>query len=755
MQGTALVERRKVSVNEVVVEEEKREYLPIPVIKYPNGTTLEVMQVKKREIIRGPRRYVTDYQYRLDPLIDYADYHRPWRIAETGEIGDGVPGGATTRVTTRQYIHADSPPSLNVGHLLQEDVISNGQTSTRSRVIQPTTGRIDSQTVYGVTTTFGGFNQGMPQIVTDANAHVTNFAYAWGIPNRVQTPRHTFTREVHQDGTVRWETLGVNTPNARTTFYEYDELFRVKKIIPPAAPGGRDETRIEYAADGTWTKTTRGASWVKTTVDGFGRPIRTENSDGVTMTTGYDADGRTIYQGYPFREGQPDIGTEIEYDVLGRVTKRTNPGPSPRTFVTFKYEPGTITIRDEKGRETIHHVQAFGNPDDTRLVGLTDALERKWTYEHDALGKLTKVIAPDLKERRWVYDSHGWLESETHPESGTTTYGYGGDNVGNVRTRTDAKNQTLVFDYDENDRLWKITGAEQPIEIIYEPGSDNRAETRVGTDTTKHLYDAAGRLVGQRGLIGGRLFETRYTPNKQDNVSAITYPSMRTVMYEFDAENRVERVWDPLANVTYASQFEYDHPSGALTSFRAGNDITSTFDFHETRYWLMGVHSGPLDLVYDHDEVGNVLSIADARGGSWNQTFTYDALDRLETANGPYGAIAFAYDMHGNMTSQGSDTFTYDSTTMRLATRNGQAVVHDNNGSVEAEGPGIYTYTTRNHMATATINGATSTYKYDADDWRTMKTTPDGTTTYDVRGPQGQLLSELIVTAAGTENRRE
>lgn len=739
-----------------MVEEEKREYIDIPVVKYPSAMILNVKQLKKREIIRGPRTYVTEYEYE-DPVTDYSDYHHPWRLAETGEIGIAAPGSPTTRVTVRQYDHADQLPAqalLNVGHVLQEQVTSNGQTNTRSWGVELVTGRLNSETIYGVTTTFSGFNQGRPQLVEDANEHSTILNYTWGMASRIQTPRHTLTREIHQDGTIRSETEGANTANARTTLYEYDELFRLTKIIPPAASGGRHDTRVEYDPEGTWTRTTRGDSWVKTTVDGFGRPIKTENSDGVTITTRYDADGRKIYEGSPFRQGQSDIGTEIEYDALGRVTKRTKPGPSP-TFVTITYGPGTITIHDEKGRDTIQHLEAFGDPDETRLVGVTDPAGRRWTYEYDTLGKLTKVIAPDGKERRWLFTPQGWLASETHPESGTTTYGYAGDSVGNVKTRTDAKGQTLSFGYDENDRLTTITGAEQPIEIVYEAGSDNRIETRVGTDTTRFLYDSAGRLVGQRAAIGGKLFETRYAPDKHDNVSAITYPSMRTVKYEFDAENRVDRVWDPLSQVTYASQFAYDHPSGALTSYRTGNDITSTFEFDATRHWLQAIHSGPLDLVYGHDEVGNVLSIADARGGTWNQTFTYDALDRLETASGPYGAIAYAYDMHGNMTSQGSDTFTYDATTLRLATRNGVAVVHDNNGSVEADGTGIYAYTPRNHMAAATVGGATSTYKYDADDWRTMKTTPDGTTTYYVRGPQGQLLSELIVTAAGTENRRE
>jgi len=37
----------------------------------------------------------------------------------------------------------------------------------------------------------------------------------------------------------------------------------------------------------------------------------------------------------------------------------------------------------------------LGNPDDTRLASVTDADGKIWNYEYNALGRLTKVTAPD------------------------------------------------------------------------------------------------------------------------------------------------------------------------------------------------------------------------------------------------------------------------------------------------------------------------------------------------------------------------
>jgi YD repeat-containing protein len=50
------------------------------------------------------------------------------------------------------------------------------------------------------------------------------------------------------------------------------------------------------------------------------------------------------------------------------------------------------------------------------------------------------------------------------------------------------------------------------------------------------------------------------------------------------------------------------------------------------------VTSGSLQsLSYAYDNVGNVTAITDNRDQAQNQTFTYDNLNRLQTATGPYG----------------------------------------------------------------------------------------------------------------------
>jgi hypothetical protein len=58
-----------------------------------------------------------------------------------------------------------------------------------------------------------------------------------------------------------------------------------------------------------------------------------------------------------------------------------------------------------------------------------------------------------------------------------------------------------------------------------------------------------------------------------------------------------------------------------------------------------------------------------------------------------------------------------------------------------SHGPANYTYTPQNMLETATVVTGTATYTYDGDDWR-VKRSAGGSTSYYLRGPNGQLLEE-------------
>src|SRR4029079_5891931 len=140
---------------------------------------------------------------------------------------------------------------------------------------------------------------------------------------------------MNADGTIASETTG-----GRTTTFQYDDLSRVTLRIPP---GGTNPIITEDDnADGRWRRGVRGAAATTTTVDGFGRPTLMQDSAGLKTVTEYDGEGRVVYEGYPFT-GPNGPRSAIEYDPLGRVTRRTIPDG---TFTSRTYAPGTVTLTD-------------------------------------------------------------------------------------------------------------------------------------------------------------------------------------------------------------------------------------------------------------------------------------------------------------------------------------------------------------------------------------------------------------------------
>jgi RHS repeat-associated protein len=145
--------------------------------------------------------------------------------------------------------------------------------------------------------------------------------------------------------------------------------------------------------------------------------------------------------------------------------------------------------------------------------------------------------------------------------------------------------------------------------------------------------------------------------------------------------------------------------------------------------------------------VGNVLSIADYKaGGTQTQSFSYDHLDRLVTAQasggtgGTYSQETYAYSNTngkiGNLTSKAGVAYTYQDTAHKHAVThlNGvQKYWYDANGNMTTRKVGSDTYTQtwdyENRLTQVVKNGVTvATFVYDGDGNR-VKGTVSGTTT--------------------------
>jgi YD repeat-containing protein len=747
-----VTERTVVNQALQVVEKETLSFIAVPVIHYSAGVWWGTPELSQRIVERGSRTYSTQWVYDTATSFPWGN-HNPTSIVENNNEGLG-------RTTTRTYVNRPASPSATslsaytLG-LPETETVTVG-TGTFSRSWEYDASGFMEQAVGfgrpGATGIVRTFVRGARGNIgtTSTPTSSTSYQYSYGVVSSIVTDEHTTSRAINLDGTVASETKG-----GRTTTFGYDDLGRAELVTPA---GGTNSTSTDYEVD-TITST-RGNSWLITYLDGFGRPTGTLNSQGVRTTTRHDAEGRLEYRSLPFYNSA-DVGTTFAYDALDRVTQETHTGGAQRNYT---YGADTTTIVDEANRETVHRFVAFGHPDDARLAIVTDAKDQQWSYAYDVLGRIRSVTASDGISRTWEYNDQALLFRETHPESGITTYQY---NAGGLMTqKTDAKGQTFAYTYDGNDRVRTITVGSELTTFTYEAGSDNRKSMDVDGVHTEFGYDTAGRRTSRVDTVDGFKFTTTFGYDNNDNLTSISYPSFgtsgnrRQIGYEYDSERRLMLVRDLLVSRDLASNFSH-HASGALLGYTAGNGVPSTFTYHPSRYWMTSLTvapsgADPWSMQYsNYDGVGNVQSMIDSRPGM-NQDLVYDELDRLVSVStgAGYPSAVWAYDIHGNRTNANGTTYTYYPGKLRLSTQNTDTYTYDNNGNLlSGTTPGrTFAYTAWNRVASATMGGTTTNYRYDADDWRVKKSSGT-TTTYLLRGLNGELLTEWKNPGTNGETR--
>ena len=95
----------------------------------------------------------------------------------------------------------------------------------------------------------------------------------------------------------------------------------------------------------------------------------------------------------------------------------------------------------------------------------------------------------------------------------------------------------------------------------------------------------------------------------------------------------------------------------------------------------------------------NISAITDDLNSADNRTFGYDAIHRLTSANGPWGAGSYTYDANGNRLSKtlgaSNTAYAYTTGTNKLASATGSepgSYGYDTNGNTTGDGTHTYGY---------------------------------------------------------------
>jgi len=259
------------------------------------------------------------------------------------------------------------------------------------------------------------------------------------------------------------------------------------------------------------------------------------------------------------------------------------------------------------------------------------------------------------------------------------------------------------------------------------------------------------------GANNGAISKTvSYEYNLDGSLYKLHYPSGAVVTYTPDSAGRTLSAVDSGSGINYVTSATYG-PDSALTGFVSGSGgaaaITSSFTYNKRLQPLTMSATAPSQTVfsigYDFHagngtansgtDNGNVFGITNYKDQNRNQTFTYDALNRLTSAQNAgtncatlvlgnkteYWGNAYSYDAWGNLlqknvTKCGAEGLTVTADAHNWIHASGTDYLYDAAGNMTRNvTPTVqtYTYDEENRLTGA----AGYTYTYDGDGNRVRK----------------------------------
>ncbi|MBU7025318.1 MAG: hypothetical protein HXS48_00135, partial [Theionarchaea archaeon] len=413
-----------------------------------------------------------------------------------------------------------------------------------------------------------------------------------------------------------------------------------------------------------------------------------------------------------------------EYDSKGRKTKVVNPDSSFRQ-IQYNDISNTVTILDENQHKTEHHYNWVGNLLWVREY--TDATNYYLTqYAYDSLGRITSVTDANGNTTFYEYDSLFGATQIIYPDSTTETFSY--DATGNLLQKADANGITL-FTYDSVRQLTSVQYPDQSTVTFEYDSNGNRTSMTDPAGTTSYTYDSMDRLLSETRTIKGTPYTVSYTYDAASRIVSVTYPDQSVITYEYDALNR-------LTNIPGYAEFTYTTDS-LLADMTFGNGTTTSFQYDNChRPITIQAFRNGVDLLimnYQYDPVGNITQLEYSRrthDQQWVQsveTFQYDWLDRLVSAQGDYGSILYSYDPMGNRLSKNGLAYTYSNMNELLSISSGTTFTYDEKGNTVTKNDGInawsYAYDTRNLLEQVVKDQqVVGEYVYDGNGIRIQKT---------------------------------
>ncbi|MFT6779144.1 MAG: RHS repeat-associated protein [Paraglaciecola sp.] len=363
-------------------------------------------------------------------------------------------------------------------------------------------------------------------------------------------------------------------------------------------------------------------------------------------------------------------------------------------------------------------------------------------YYYDSKHRLCRVSEPDVGDTLYQYDASGWLIAyQKGANIGSTCISPSGH--AKVSLLRDAVGHITKRDFSHS-----LT---PDINKAYDANGNVLTVRRDGINWT-YTYNSLNSPTSEQLNVDGRQYALAYDYNNAGQMASMTYPSGKTINYNPDGLGRPRQAnW---GGSYYASNIQY-HASGQVSRLNYGNGQVFQQMLNErllpSRLLTTKSRIKALDMNYIYDKRKLTTAITDGALSNNNRVMSYDALERITKASGPWGDGEFSYDSLGNILSKdlGSRSVELSYNSDNRLTRS-----VDTGGLGGNTGTRDFDYDSRGNTTTAgnlnfsydyadqpvSMSGSTSgTYRYDGN-LKRVKATIEGKILYNVYNLAGKLI---------------
>ena len=529
--------------------------------------------------------------------------------------------------------------------------------------------------------------QGVIRRVTfDANGYTTGETVGVGLTEEQST---TYERET---GTNRL--LSVTDAVGRKVAYTYDTVGRITDVTRMADTAEAVTMHYEYTPN-------CGCDDVISITDPLNHTINFEYDDKHNVKRVTDALNHS---------------KEFTYNSAGQILTAKD---ALNNLTQMSYDNGDLVgMTDPRGYSGASFIDGAG-----RLLSARAPNGQMARYEYDALDRPIKAIDPLGGITEFAYDANSNLLSIKDANNNITSYTY--DKLNRVTSRVDPRLDEETYEYDEvglrkfTDRRGKVTtytyddvgrvtfvgfgvtgspsspGYESTISYVYNSAGELEEVTDSVAGTTEFTYDNFGRMLSKTTPQG----TISYTYDVAGRRTSMTVAGQTAINYTYDNANRLTQI----AQGTRTVSFAYDN-AGRMTSVTHSNGISIEYGYDQTANLTSMVYKKDTtvlgDLTYEYDAAGKRTRM----GGSFARTGLPSALSSTTYGDGNQltqrGSASLSYDENGNLTSDGSNTYTWNA----------------RNQLVSISGTGLsasFQYDAFGNRSSKTVNSVSRGYLYD------------------------------------------